>query len=177
MKPVEPPAIVAPPSPTQLPSSSPRSIRIASSASRISSQRVCHSSRRWLRSPTSRFTVPAAMRFPCSVCSSKMRIEMSSFAVNRWAFLSASLHEEFVRRTLQTVWTLRGEAELELCLDALCTSWSEFAVPRSLQHEGDLGMRIYAALERGLSAAPPHPLTLRNDSPPPPPPYLPSLLS
>jgi uncharacterized protein len=78
---------------------------------------------------------------------------------------AASLHAEFVRRTLKTVCNLRDKAELELSLDTPCTNWAEFSMPRTIQHAGDLGVRIYAALQRGLSSGHPNVVVLGSDSP------------
>jgi rSAM/selenodomain-associated transferase 1 len=78
---------------------------------------------------------------------------------------AASLYAEFVERTLKTVCDLRDEAELELSLDIPCAAWSEFSVHRTIQHEGDLGLRLHAALERGLSAGHPIVVVLGSDSP------------
>jgi uncharacterized protein len=91
--------------------------------------------------------------------------------------VAASVHAEFVRRTLQIVCAFSGEAELELCLDAPCTAWSEFEIRRSLQHEGDLGVRIYAALARGLAAGHPNVIILGSDSPTLPPEHIRFLLT
>jgi rSAM/selenodomain-associated transferase 1 len=78
---------------------------------------------------------------------------------------AASLHTEFVRLTLNTVYDLKEEAKLELSLDVPCESWPEFSITRSMQREGDLGARLYAALERGLSAGHPNVVVLGSDSP------------
>ena len=78
---------------------------------------------------------------------------------------AASLHTEFVRHTLKTVCDLRGEAELELSLDIPCSAWPEFSISRTIQQEGDLGVRLYAALERGLLAGHQNVLILGSDSP------------
>jgi len=78
---------------------------------------------------------------------------------------AASLYTEFVKRTLQTVYNLCDEAELELSLDTPCAAWSEFSIRRTVQHDGDLGVRLYAALERGLAAGRPNVLILGSDSP------------
>jgi rSAM/selenodomain-associated transferase 1 len=78
---------------------------------------------------------------------------------------AASLYSEFVRRTLQTVMLLREEATLELSLDMECSAWTEFSIPRSVQPEGDLGVRLFAALDRGLSAGHPAVVILGSDSP------------
>jgi rSAM/selenodomain-associated transferase 1 len=78
---------------------------------------------------------------------------------------AASLYMEFVDRTLKTVYHLRDEAELELSLDIPCAAWSEFSVRRTVQHEGDLGVKLYAALENGLGAGHPKVVVLGSDSP------------
>jgi glycosyltransferase A (GT-A) superfamily protein (DUF2064 family) len=78
---------------------------------------------------------------------------------------AALLYTEFVRRTLNAVCVLGDEAELELSLDVPCAAWPEFRIPRTIQHEGDLGVRLYAALERGLSAGHPNVVILGSDSP------------
>jgi rSAM/selenodomain-associated transferase 1 len=79
--------------------------------------------------------------------------------------VAASLYSDFVRRTLTTVTLLHGEAMLELSLDTACASWAEFSIARSLQPEGDLGVRLYATLERGLSTGHPNVVVLGSDSP------------
>lgn len=78
---------------------------------------------------------------------------------------AASLYAEFVNRTLQTVWALRDEAELELSLDIPCTAWADFSIRRTVQHEGDLGLRLYSALENGLTAGHPKVVIFGSDSP------------
>jgi uncharacterized protein len=78
---------------------------------------------------------------------------------------AASLYTEFVRRTLEIVCGLRDEVELELSLDIPCAAWSEFSVHRTVQYEGDLGMRLYWALENGLAAGHPKVVVLGSDSP------------
>jgi rSAM/selenodomain-associated transferase 1 len=78
---------------------------------------------------------------------------------------AASLYTQFVERTLQTVCNLRGEAELELAVDMPCEAWSEYSVRRTIQEGGDLGVKLYAALERGLAAGHPGVLILGSDSP------------
>jgi uncharacterized protein len=70
-----------------------------------------------------------------------------------------------MERTLETVCNFRDEAELELSLDMPCGAWSEFPIPRTIQHEGDLGSKLYAALERGLSAGHLNVVILGSDSP------------
>jgi rSAM/selenodomain-associated transferase 1 len=78
---------------------------------------------------------------------------------------AASLYADFVRRTLQTVMRLHEEATLELSLDVECADWAEFSIARTIQHEGDLGVRLYWALENGLAAGHPKVVVLGSDSP------------
>jgi rSAM/selenodomain-associated transferase 1 len=78
---------------------------------------------------------------------------------------AASLYLGFVQRTLQTVDSLRPIAELQLSLDVPCAAWSEFSIPRTIQAEGDLGAKIYAALEGGLRAGHPKTVIVGSDSP------------
>jgi len=78
---------------------------------------------------------------------------------------AASLYADFVSRTLKIVCDLRGEAELELSMDTPCEAWSEFPIARTIQNDGDLGVKLYAALERGLLAGHPKVLILGSDSP------------
>ena len=63
---------------------------------------------------------------------------------------AAALYAEFVKRTLETVRKLRDEAETELSLDIPCAAWREVSIRRTIQHDGDLGVRLYSALENGL---------------------------
>ena len=78
---------------------------------------------------------------------------------------AASLYSEFVNQTLQTIWNLRDEAELELSLDIPCTAWAEFSIRRTVQHYGDLGVRLYFALDGGLAVGHPTVVILGSDSP------------
>ena len=65
---------------------------------------------------------------------------------------AAALHSIFVRDALAMAETLRDEADVELSTDTPSDAWPESAVRRSLQAEGNLGERMYAALEQALSA-------------------------
>lgn len=78
---------------------------------------------------------------------------------------AASLYIRFVKQALTTACSLMDEAEVELCLDAPCEAWSEFPIRRTLQKDGDLGIRLYAALERGLEAGHPKVVVVGSDSP------------
>jgi hypothetical protein len=78
---------------------------------------------------------------------------------------AADLHSSFVRQTLVMLESLRGEADVELSTDEPTQAWSEFAVARSVQAAGQLGERIYAALEQALAAGRPKVMILGSDSP------------
>jgi rSAM/selenodomain-associated transferase 1 len=78
---------------------------------------------------------------------------------------AVELHSSFVRQTLLMLDTLRGEADVELSTDEPTEAWSEFPVARSVQSSGQLGERIYAALEHALAAGRPKALILGSDSP------------
>jgi uncharacterized protein len=78
---------------------------------------------------------------------------------------AACLYSAFVRQTLTTVCSLCSESELELSLDMTCDAWSEFPIRRTCQSNGDLGIRLYAAFERGLIAGHPNVVILGSDSP------------
>ena len=39
---------------------------------------------------------------------------------------------------------------MELCLDVPCADWREVSIRRTLQQDGDLGVKLYSALENGL---------------------------
>ncbi len=78
---------------------------------------------------------------------------------------AAELHSLFVRQTLAMLQSLRGEADVELSTDEPTEAWREFPVARSVQSPGQLGDRIYAALERALAAGRPKAVILGSDSP------------
>jgi rSAM/selenodomain-associated transferase 1 len=78
---------------------------------------------------------------------------------------AAQIHSSFVRQTLVMLESLRGEADLELSTDEPTGAWREFPVARSVQSPGQLGDRIYAALETALASGRPKALILGSDSP------------
>jgi uncharacterized protein len=78
---------------------------------------------------------------------------------------AADLHSSFVRQTLVMLESLRGDADVELSTDEPTDAWREFPVARSVQGPGQLGDRIYAALEQALAAGRPKALILGSDSP------------
>lgn len=78
---------------------------------------------------------------------------------------AAELHSSFVRQTLVMLESLRGDADVELSTDEPTEARREFPVARSVQSPGQLGERIYAALEPALTAGRPKALILGSDSP------------
>jgi glycosyltransferase A (GT-A) superfamily protein (DUF2064 family) len=60
---------------------------------------------------------------------------------------------------------LHQEATLELSLDLHCTHWAEFSIQRTIQPAGDLGARLFATFQRGLSAGHPTVAIFGSDSP------------
>ncbi len=78
---------------------------------------------------------------------------------------AADLHSSFVRQTLVMLESLRADADVELSTDEPTEDWREFPVARSVQSPGQLGERIYAALEQALAAGRPKALILGSDSP------------
>ncbi len=78
---------------------------------------------------------------------------------------AADLHSGFVRQTLVMLECLRGEVDVELSTDEPTWAWGEFPVARSVQVAGQLGERIYAALEQALAAGRPKAMILGSDSP------------
>ena len=78
---------------------------------------------------------------------------------------AVELHSSFVRQTLLMLQSLRSEADVELSTDEPTQAWSEFEVARSVQCSGQLGERIYSALEKALAAGRPKALILGSDSP------------
>jgi uncharacterized protein len=78
---------------------------------------------------------------------------------------AAELHSSFVRETLVMLESLRGDADVELSTDEPTEAWREFPVVRTVQGPGQLGERIYTALEQALAAGRPKALILGSDSP------------
>jgi rSAM/selenodomain-associated transferase 1 len=78
---------------------------------------------------------------------------------------AASLYTEFVKCTLEIVYRFRAEADLELSFDLPCEAWTEFPIRRTVQHDGDLGAKLFAALECGLAGGHPKVVILGSDSP------------
>lgn len=89
---------------------------------------------------------------------------------------AATLHASFVRDTLGMVETLRDEADLELSTDRPTDEWAEFSIPLSLQSEGDLGQRMFNAMDGALSRGRRQVVIVGSDSPLLPPAHLGCLL-
>ena len=77
---------------------------------------------------------------------------------------ACALHTCFVRGTLQMLAAIPNVA-VELSTDAACAEWPEWPGRRSIQRPGDLGARMYGAIERSLRAGHPQVLILGSDSP------------
>jgi rSAM/selenodomain-associated transferase 1 len=78
---------------------------------------------------------------------------------------AANLHSAFVRQTLRTLESCAGELEFELSTDEPTNAWADVCARRSMQVSGNLGERIYAALEGALLAGRPKAMVLGSDSP------------
>ena len=78
---------------------------------------------------------------------------------------AAALHSVFVRDALSMAETLQDEADVELSTDTPTDAWPESAVRRSLQAEGNLGERMYAALDHALASGRTKVIIMGSDSP------------
>jgi rSAM/selenodomain-associated transferase 1 len=79
--------------------------------------------------------------------------------------LAARLHDAFVRDTLETLHCLDKTADVELHTDIATDAWADIAVPRKLQHEGDLGLKMLQALDEALQAGRERVMIVGSDSP------------
>ena len=89
---------------------------------------------------------------------------------------AAALHSVFVRDALAMAETFQDEADVELSTDTPSDAWPESAVRRSLQAAGNLGERMYAALEQALSSGRTKVIIMGSDSPLLPPDHIRELL-
>jgi uncharacterized protein len=92
---------------------------------------------------------------------------------------AAELHSAFVRDTLANLITgsVADVADIELHTDTPTDAWAEFGVPRRVQHEGDLGLRMFHALTDALAAGRPRAMILGSDAPDLPPSHISQLLA
>lgn len=78
---------------------------------------------------------------------------------------AAALYEAFVRDTLELLQSFAAIADVELHTDIDTDAWRNIAVSRPLQHEGNLGLKMFKALERALQNGHPQAWILGSDSP------------
>jgi len=78
---------------------------------------------------------------------------------------ASELHTALARDMLESLLTLSDEADLELSTDVETAAWRDVPVERSLQGDGDLGMRIYRALLQGLAAGRQKTMVIGSDAP------------
>ncbi|MEX2261207.1 MAG: TIGR04282 family arsenosugar biosynthesis glycosyltransferase [Bryobacteraceae bacterium] len=78
---------------------------------------------------------------------------------------AADFHVAFVSDMLEMLLGLQEEIGIELHTDEPTAAWSGFDVSRALQVEGDLGVRMFAALDRALAAGHPQAAILGSDAP------------
>ena len=78
---------------------------------------------------------------------------------------TAELHTAFVRDTLVMLRDLCDVADVELSTDVSTAVWADLAPRQSVQAEGDLGERMYAALDGALQEGRTAAMILGSDSP------------
>jgi len=78
---------------------------------------------------------------------------------------ASGLHSALVRDTTEMLSTFSGYAELELSSDSAIEPWPDVNVPRSVQAEGDLGIRIFHALAGALTSGREMAIVVGSDSP------------
>lgn len=77
---------------------------------------------------------------------------------------AARLHAAMVEDSLANLLTY-GLGAVELHTDTETDAWRQFEVPRRLQHEGDLGLKMFHALSGGLARGFDQAVILGSDSP------------
>jgi rSAM/selenodomain-associated transferase 1 len=93
-------------------------------------------------------------------------------AAERAAELHAAMVADMIERLQQF-----PEADLELHTDVFTDAWADTRVPRALQHEGDLGLKMIQALERALAQGHARAMIVGSDAPALPLEHLRELLS
>lgn len=78
---------------------------------------------------------------------------------------AVELHLAFVRDTLESLVSLTGQADIELHTDIETDAWNDMQVPRRIQYEGDLGLKMLKALSSALDRGHPQAMILGSDSP------------
>lgn len=89
---------------------------------------------------------------------------------------AAGLHSALLMDTVEMLLRLGNCVGLELSTDVPTDAWAGLALTRSLQIKGDLGARLFHALQQGLSAGSETVMVLGSDSPGLPPAHLAELL-
>ncbi len=78
---------------------------------------------------------------------------------------AAGLHSALVMDAGNILLGLSASVDTELSTDVATQAWPDITLARSLQTEGDLGSRLFGALERGLARGHSRVLVLGSDSP------------
>jgi hypothetical protein len=75
------------------------------------------------------------------------------------------MHTAFVTDTINSLQSLSGMVDLELHADILTDAWQDAGVSRSLQIDGDLGLKMLHALDTALEAGRPRAVIVGSDAP------------
>lgn len=78
---------------------------------------------------------------------------------------ASEFHAACVRDMLKMLVSFRAVADIELHTDTSTDAWPEAVVARNLQAPGDLGLRMFHALERALAAGRPQAMIIGGDAP------------
>jgi rSAM/selenodomain-associated transferase 1 len=78
---------------------------------------------------------------------------------------AAALHSAFVLDTIESLQSLTPIADLELHTDTETAAWEGVPVPRRVQHEGYLGLKMLKALGAALERGHPRAFIFGSDSP------------
>ncbi len=89
---------------------------------------------------------------------------------------AVALHSAFVRDTLESLVSLSNRADLELHTDIETDAWRDIQVPRRVQYEGNLGLKMLKALEAALVRGHSQALIVGSDAPTVPPAHVESIL-
>ncbi len=90
---------------------------------------------------------------------------------------AAELHTAFVADMLDLLASQEASADVELHTDTLTDAWAEVKVSRHLQSGGDLGARIYTALQNSLAEGRSRAMIVGSDAPTLPASHLSKLLA
>jgi len=90
---------------------------------------------------------------------------------------TVKLHDAFVRDAIAMLLSLAGGAAIELHTDIETDAWLEAPVTRKLQCAGDLGLKMFHALDAALAEGRPRACIVGSDAPTLPEAYLQELLA